>query len=200
MPFPARSVMVALFATLYSAAHATSDAVAAIPALPSMPETEATRCIAAAARYHTVNPWILRAILSVESNFNPRAFNVNANKTIDVGMAQINSIHFAELQRHGIAPGNLLDGCIASYVAAWHLAKHIRRNGNTWFAIASYHSTSPCQNTRYAGLVWNRLLEWGVVAGKRLHVKSLAQCGYKAPLATQPTVARSGSAIAFDEE
>jgi hypothetical protein len=200
MTSPTRSLIVALFTTVYSAAHATSLGVTVLPALPSMPETEATRCIAAAAGYHTVNPWILRAILSVESNFNPRAVNVNANKTIDVGMAQINSIHFAELQRHGIAPTNLLDGCIASYVAAWHLAKQIRRNGNTWYAIARYHSASPCQNTRYAGLLWNRLLEWGVVIGKRLQVKSLAQCGYKAPPATQLTVTRRDSAVAFDGE
>lgn len=139
--------------------------------------SESAPCVAQAAQYHGVNPWILRAILKVESNFDPRAVNRNANGSIDIGMAQINSIHFAELGRWGVLPANLMDGCVATYVAAWHLARQIRRHGNTWFGVASYHSTSPCQNERYAALVWNALAGWHVVAGPQLRVRSLKGCG-----------------------
>lgn len=156
----------------------------------------------AAAEFHTVNPWILKAILKVESDFDPRAVNRNANGTIDVGMAQINSIHFAKLKRWGIAPADLMDGCVATYVAAWHLANQIRTHGNTWFGIASYHSASHCQNSRYAGLLWNALLGWGVVTGTRARTVSLAQCGYTAPATGNRGVARPAASmpsVAFDE-
>ena len=138
-------------------------------------------CVTAAAEYHVVNPWVLKAILKIESDFKEKAVNRNANGTIDVGMAQINSIHFAKLARYGIAPTELLDGCKATYVAAWHLANQLRMHGNTWFGVASYHSVSTCQNTRYAGLLWNALTGWGVVAGPRVGVSSLRDCGYIAP-------------------
>ncbi len=145
---------------------------------PKLGAMEATRCVTPAAQYHSVNPWVLRAILKVESGFNPGAINRNPNNTVDVGIAQMNSMHFKELQQHGVAPGHLLDGCIATYVAAWHLAKQMRVHGNTWFGIAAYHSATPCFNARYAGLLWNALLEMGAIAGDRIRVKSLEQCGF----------------------
>lgn len=178
------------------------------PAQTASPEALPTRlsepapCVSGAAQYHGVNPWVLRAILKVESDFNPRAMNRNANGTVDVGMGQINSIHFAELGRWGIAPGNLMDGCVATYVAAWHLSKKIRKYGNSWFAVASYHSTSPCQNSRYAGLLWNALAGWGVVAGPKIKVVSLGACGYTPPSSgskKQAAGAWGAPAFVFDE-
>lgn len=174
----------------------------------ALPErlSEPVPCVVSAAEYHAVNPWVLKAILKVESGFNPRAFNRNANGTVDVGMAQINSIHFSKLRQWGVAPADLLDGCVATYVAAWHLAGRIREHGNTWFGIAAYHSTSACQNRRYSGLIWNELLRWGVVRGEREKVVSLQACGYIAPASAdtrfphKTRTARSGSSVAFDAE
>ena len=60
------------------------------------------KCIVGAAQYHGVNPYLLRAILVVESRLNPKAINVNMNGTRDIGVAQINSIHLPVLQNHGI--------------------------------------------------------------------------------------------------
>lgn len=189
----------AVAVALWAAAHSASAQTAAPGSLPAQ-LTEPAPCVAAAAQYHSVNPWVLRAILKVESDFNPRAVNRNANGSVDVGMAQINSIHFAELRRWGIAPANLMDGCVATYVAAWHLAKQIRRYGNSWFAVASYHSTSPCQNSRYARLLWNALVGWKVVNGPRLKVVTLRSCGYTAPASRgrRPS-GQSSPALAFDE-
>lgn len=166
---------------------------------PAPPAAAPLACVAAAAQHHGVNPWLLRAILKVESDFRPDAVNRNANGSLDVGMAQINSIHFAELARWDIAPAQLLDGCTASYVAAWHLARQIRRHGNSWFGVASYHSTSPCQNGRYAALLWNTLLSWGVVAGARLPVVALRSCrSVPQPSRAPAAAAAAAPALAFD--
>lgn len=197
--------VLSLIASSLAASRALAQAAGPEALPPQLPEP--APCVAEAAQYHGVNPWVLRAILKVESNFNPRALNRNANGTLDVGMAQINSIHFAELAQWGVLPASLMDGCVAAYVAAWHLARQIRRYGNSWFGVASYHSTSPCQNARYSGLVWNALAGWRVVAGPQVKVASLKSCGYAeltrtsaaAPRKQAPGV-RSAPAVAFDDE
>lgn len=133
-------------------------------------------CVSQAAKYHTVNPWILRAIIQVESNFNAGALNKNRNGTVDVGVAQINSMHFAELAKYGIGEKDLLNGCVSSYVAAWHLKKQHKAYGNTWYAVGAYHSATKCYNDRYTGLVWNVLQGWGVVTGPRVKPMPLSAC------------------------
>lgn len=172
-----------------------------------------TRCIAPAAQYHAVNPWILAAILKVESSFNPRAINRNANGTRDVGMGQINSIHLKELSKYGVAEQDLMDACKATYVSAWHLSKLYRKYGNTWFAIGAYNSATPCFNKRYAGLVWNALVDMNAVQGQKMRVKTLQQCGYPGKQTTKtPSHASTkqakvtnpktggGTVIAFDAD
>jgi soluble lytic murein transglycosylase-like protein len=172
------------------------------PGLVRADPKELAPCVMPASQYHGVNPWVLRAILKVESGFNPAAVNRNGNGSVDMGIAQINSIHLPELARWGVAPANLMDGCVATYVAAWHLSQQIQRHGNSWFGIASYHSTSPCQNARYAGLLWNALLDWGVVSGPRVKVLPLKACGSIGPwrkATKQPPGSSGAPAIAFDE-
>jgi soluble lytic murein transglycosylase-like protein len=127
-------------------------------------------CISSAAAYHHVNPNVLRAILRVESNMNAGAVNLNSNGSRDVGIAQINSIHFKELASHGISPSTLMDPCVSIYVAAWKISKHIAKNGNTWEAIARYHSATPAYNARYQALLKNELIRVGVLEGKAIPV------------------------------
>jgi soluble lytic murein transglycosylase-like protein len=148
-------------------------------------------CVTQAATYHSVSPWVLRAIIQVESSFNPNALNKNNNGTVDVGIAQINSMHFKELAKYGIAQRDLMNGCVSSYVAAWHLKKQINAYGNTWFAVGAYHSATPCFNQRYTGLVWNVLLKWGVVNGPRAKPVAMSAC---APAKSGTRVARSPQA------
>jgi soluble lytic murein transglycosylase-like protein len=190
----------AIAASLAPGAMAAAQARA--PGRLPLSVAEPAPCVMPAAQYHGVNPWVLRAILKVESDFNPDAVNRNPNGTVDVGMGQINSIHFSELAAWGIAPANLMDGCVATYVAAWQLSRQVRKHGNSWFGIASYHSTSPCENARYAALLWNVLLSWEVVSGPRMHVISLKACGTR-PLRPQQGRQAAGAAaapaLAFDE-
>lgn len=123
--------------------------------------TEVERCLAPAAQRHGVNPKILRAILQVESGMRASAVSYNRNGTMDVGMAQINSIHFPELAQWGITPDRLLDPCVATHVAAWHLKRNLLRHGNTWFGVAAYHSTTPEHNLRYQELVRREMARTG---------------------------------------
>lgn len=123
--------------------------------------------------YHGVNYYVLRAILKVESGLNPNAVNHNNNGTTDVGMGQFNSMHFKELAKFGIAPEHLKDACISTYVSAWHLKKSIVAGGNTWEAVARYHSATPYFNQRYQILLKNELIRSGVMTGAIQVVPSL---------------------------
>jgi hypothetical protein len=127
--------------------------------------TQAERCIIPAAQYHSVNPWILRAILRVESGFNASAIGVNRNGTRDLGIGQINTVHFRELAKYGIAPEHLMDACIGTYVAAWTLKASTAKWGNTWFGVAAYHSSTPSENHRYQILLHNALVRDRIFAG-----------------------------------
>jgi hypothetical protein len=158
-------------------------------------------CVTQAATYHRQNSWILRAILKVESGFNPNAQNRNRNGTIDVGIAQINSMHFAELAKHGIAPEHLLNACTSSYVAAWHLSKQVSAYGNSWYAIGAYHSRSPCLNNRYVALVWNTLIDWRIVTGGKRQVVAMSVCTGvpdKSPNSTAAAAKRMNTVVAAD--
>ncbi len=135
--------------------------------------TEQERCIIPAADFHQVNPHILRAILRVESSLKPNTVTRNDNGTMDVGMGGMNSSHFRELSKFGIAPDHLLDACVATYVAAWHLKKNVTKFGNTWFGVAAYHSVTPYFNQRYQVMLYNELIKSGTVEGSMMRVPPL---------------------------
>ena len=119
-------------------------------------------CFARAGAYQGVNPMILRAIAWYESKGDPSAVHRNADGSIDVGQAQINSVHFAELRRYGVPPGALQDACVNTYVAAWMLKQKMIRYGNTWHAIGAYHSETPSLRDRYARSIHAVLVSWGM--------------------------------------
>lgn len=135
--------------------------------------TEVERCIVPASQHHRVNHLVLRAILNVESRLNPKAVGKNDNGTLDVGIGQMNSIHFKELAKHGIGVDQLKDACVGTYVAAWHLSKMIAKHGNTWYGIAAYHSATPYFNNRYQILLRNEMVKSGSMEGKLQPVPSL---------------------------
>lgn len=126
-----------------------------------------------AAQYHGVPLEVLRSIVNVESGGRPQVVSKNTNNSIDVGLGGTNSVHFAELQKRGITPQHLLAPCNATFVTAWLLAKAIRRYGDSWYGIATYHSTTPYNNHRYQILLHNDLVTRGVKKGTVLPVPPL---------------------------
>ena len=130
-------------------------------------------CVPYAAAFHQVSDALLRAILLVESGMNPNTINKNANGSIDLGLGGMNSVHFQELARYGIAPEHLLNACVATYVAAWQLKKQFSQYGLTWFAVGAYHSITPYYNQRYQILIYNQLLKIHALQGSPLPVPPL---------------------------
>lgn len=126
-------------------------------------------CYDQSAQRHQVNPWILRAIVDVESEGDAGAVRRNKNGTVDRGAAQINSVHLDELVQYGIGPNELMNECVSINVSGWLLSKHIRKYGNTCRALGSYHSKNERLRTEYVERIrralWKRKIILDCVDG-----------------------------------
>ncbi len=167
---------------VFAAVFCVGSAVARQPAAEPF-ASDIERCIVPAAHYYSVNPYVLRAILKVESGLNPRAIGKNGNGSIDVGISQINSMHFAELAKYGVAREHLMDACVGTYIGAWHLGRVMAKHGNTWEGVAKYHSATPYFNERYQIMLMNELVRSGILAGQVRQVPPLSR-----PLPAAPRV------------
>jgi len=117
-------------------------------------------CFDDAAKYHQVNPMILRALAWQESHNQPDAHHLNGNGSIDYGVMQINSIHLRDLARYGIDKDTLLQPCKNVYIAAWHLHRQMLKYGNSWAAVGAYHSETPALRDQYAASIRGILQRW----------------------------------------
>lgn len=124
-------------------------------------------CFDEAARYHQVNPLILRAIAWQESHNRPEALHKNTNGSTDYGLMQINSIHLPRLAEYGISSDTLMEPCKNVYIAAWHLRQKMNRYGNTWAAVGAYHSETPTLRDRYARQIVDILVRWNLLQAQR---------------------------------
>lgn len=120
-------------------------------------------CIDDAARYQQVHPYVLRAIAYQESQMHPDITHINTNRTTDYGVMGINSVHLPELSGFDIQAEQLLDPCINAYVGAWYLRRKMEKYGNTWQAVAAYHSETPDIGAAYAIRIQSLLTSWGVL-------------------------------------
>lgn len=113
---------------------------------------------AEAGNYYGIDPWILWAIGATESGHNPYAINRNSNGTYDIGVMQINSIHFKEYNLH---PEQLYDPRTNIFVGALILKECFNRHGNNWMAINCYNGLSPANKKYYvyANKVYKKLME-----------------------------------------
>jgi soluble lytic murein transglycosylase-like protein len=112
-------------------------------------------CWNEAGNRYRVSAAVLQSIGRHESGLRATAVNRNQNGTVDVGVMQINSVHFPELQSYGIAPNALWDPCTNVMVGAFLLARSIQKYGNTWEAVGAYHSRTPGLKERYALQVYH---------------------------------------------
>jgi soluble lytic murein transglycosylase-like protein len=133
----------------------------------------AQQCVAGAAAYHQVSADVLKAIVSHESRERANTVAKNTDGSIDVGMMGTNSVHFTELQSKGVAPSDLLDECYSIYVGAWMYSQRVFKYGNSWRAIGAYHSKTPYYNERYQVLIYNEMIELGLLVGRLLAVPPL---------------------------
>jgi soluble lytic murein transglycosylase-like protein len=82
---------------------------------------------------------------------NPNSIGKNKNGSVDVGLMQVNSIHFPKLKSYGISPEDLFDPCTNINVGAWELASCIRRFGANSKALTCYNGMVP--GNPYSGKV-----------------------------------------------
>ena len=107
-------------------------------------------CITQAAQCFQVNPLLIKAIIWHESRNQPQALNINKNKTVDVGIMQINTVHFNSLKRRGIDEQRLRkDSCANVFSGTWILKQKIERYGYTWDGIGSYYSRTAIHREKY---------------------------------------------------
>ena len=112
-----------------------------------------------AGHYYHVDPWLLYAIAKVESGMNPHAVGWNHDGTRDVGLMQINSSHFSELERQGSDENQLVtEPCTSIMVGASILSGMIKVYGYNWEAVGAYNAGLKKENypqrMRYAHKVW----------------------------------------------
>ncbi|HEY1844446.1 MAG TPA: lytic transglycosylase domain-containing protein [Buttiauxella sp.] len=107
-------------------------------------------CITDAAQCFQINPLLIKAIIWQESKNQQRAVNVNKNSTVDVGIMQINTVHFKALKARGIDEELLRkNSCANVFSGTWVLKQSINRYGYTWDGIGNYHSRTPAHHDRY---------------------------------------------------
>jgi soluble lytic murein transglycosylase-like protein len=99
-------------------------------------------CYQTAARQHGIDPLLLEAICTHESDNNPFAVGRNSS-SIDVGLCQINSQHFKRISSEGTDPNFLWDSCYNIKFGARILADCQRQLGNTWLAVSCYNAGRP---------------------------------------------------------
>lgn len=103
-------------------------------------KNEAENCWIEAGIKYQVDPWLLYSIAEQESSLNPLAVNDNRNGSRDVGLMQINSFWFPELEKYGISEQSLFDSCVSIHVGAWILSQSIQVFGNNWRAVGAYNA------------------------------------------------------------
>ncbi|NEG59870.1 lytic transglycosylase domain-containing protein [Pantoea agglomerans] len=107
-------------------------------------------CIVHAAQCFKINPLVIKAIIWQESGNKPGAVQHNRNKTIDVGLMQINSIHFNRLKSMGINETQLRnDSCANVFAGTWILKENIDHYGYNWDSIGNFHSKTPKYHDAY---------------------------------------------------
>ena len=103
--------------------------------------TQVNNCWDYAAKKFGNDAWMLFAIASVESSFNTQAVNQNTNKSTDIGLMQINTIHLNELSRMGISRSDLInDPCKSVIAGSYILRQKINRWGYNVDGIGAYNS------------------------------------------------------------
>lgn len=111
-------------------------------------------CFALAGDEFKIDWRVIYAIALVESNMNANAINFNKNRSVDIGLMQINSIHQHDLNKRGIAINDLFDPCKNVIAGAWILKRSIiNADGDLWKGVGYYHSSTPALRKSYVNKV-----------------------------------------------
>lgn len=121
--------------------------------------TSHANCWDYSSRKFGIEVQLLKAIAQVESGMKPSASAKNKNGTVDIGIMQINSIHFQRLKKIGINSHQLQhDPCLNVIVGTSILADMMSVYGYSWEAVGAFNAgTSKDRHIlrmKYAKKVW----------------------------------------------
>lgn len=107
--------------------------------------------------FYGVNPVILWGIAKTESNFDPNALNINKNGTLDIGLMQINSIHYLKLKKFNYTLFDLYDPEINVAFGSYVLSRCLKKHGLNLRGINCYNGRT--RNNPYSKKVLRNILK-----------------------------------------
>lgn len=120
-----------------------------------VPSISAAFCFNEAGQAFGINPDIIRGIARIESNFNPEAIHKNQNRSVDLGLMQINS---AWIPAIGLDPDRLIsDPCYNVMTGANILDRCIKKYGYTWEATGCYNAASRAKRVNYSWRLYKEM-------------------------------------------
>lgn len=96
-------------------------------------------CWKIASSQYDVPVRVLKAIAKVESDNKPDAYE-QLEDSESIGLMQVNSFWYGQLEGIGIQRNDLWEPCINISVGAWILSQEINRYGYNWKAIGAYNA------------------------------------------------------------
>lgn len=97
-------------------------------------------CWVSASQQYGEPAYLLYAMASVESSFDPLAVAHARDGSHSIGLMQVNSRWLPTLAGSGLSEQDLFEPCTNVHVGAWSLAQEIARYGYSWMAIGSYYA------------------------------------------------------------
>ncbi len=131
-------------------------------------------CYEQAGREYGVDPLLLQAIASVESNFQKDAVQTTDGITYR-GLMQISSFHMGKLRTRLVDEGKLFEPCLNVRVGAWVLRDAINTFGERWRAVGAYGAGFGAKQEiarhKYALKVKNALMKMQAKQSEDVQVK-----------------------------
>ena len=94
-----------------------------------------------AGRAYYLDPLLIKAHCVKESGLNPVAYNAkNWDKSVDIGLCQINSWWYPKMKEHGITPDMLTIPTISIYWAAYVINHNFSIGGINLNSIGAYNA------------------------------------------------------------
>jgi soluble lytic murein transglycosylase-like protein len=115
---------------------------------PSLPpyahlDEQAVVCVAKAARYYDVPELLLHAILTKENGRTGKT-SKNKNGSLDIGLAQINTVWLPHFAKYGVKFEHLLnDPCTNLYASAYVLKTNVNKFNGDWFKATVAYNIGP---------------------------------------------------------
>jgi hypothetical protein len=117
------------------------------------------QCVEQSAVTYRLNPFILVAVLKVESNGRTGVISTNKNGSKDLGPAQLNTNSWGSIfeTKYKISRDALVnDMCQSIRAMAFALRSEIDwASGNLWEGVGNYHSHTKLYHDQYIDLVHN---------------------------------------------